>query len=192
VLTLETCEESWSPEAGEGGGTALAVAEQPPRVRYTLEAEETIYAAKADRLAIYHASGDRVVAFVEVVSPGNKHSQVAITQLLDKLATALSRGCHLLILDLHPPGAHDPRGVHAEFWGSHSPCVTADEPLSLAAYCADGVPRAYFEPTRVGATLPDMPLFLTPERYVNVPLEATYMAAWRGVPSRWKRVIEGT
>lgn len=26
--------------------------------------------------------------------------------------------------------------------------------------------------------------------YVNVPLEETYQAAWRGLPKRWKRVLE--
>ena len=36
----------------------------------------------------------------------------------------------------------------------------------------------------------DMPLFLTPERYVNVPLEATYSAAYRGVPKKWKAILE--
>jgi len=35
-----------------------------------------------------------------------------------------------------------------------------------------------------------MPLFLTPERYVNVPLEQTYTSAYRGVPQRWKAVLE--
>jgi hypothetical protein len=38
--------------------------------------------------------------------------------------------------------------------------------------------------------LTDMPLFLTPEHYVNVPVEETYMAAWRGIPERWRRVID--
>jgi hypothetical protein len=42
----------------------------------------------------------------------------------------------------------------------------------------------------IGRTLPDMPLFLTPGHYIYVPLEETYMAAWRGVPQRWRRVIE--
>jgi len=51
---------------------------------------------------------------------------------------------------------------------------------------------AYVEPACVGEVLPDMPLFLTPEHYINVPLENTYMAAWRGVPERWRRVIELT
>jgi hypothetical protein len=190
VLALEECTtwESW-PEQ-DGGSAAVAVAEHPPKVRYTLDAEATIYAAKADRITLYHTSGDRVVAFAEIVSPGNKHSQIAIHQLFDKLALALKQGRHLLVIDLHPPGRHDPDGLHAAFWGT-PPGVTKEQPLSLAAYRADTSPTAYFEPVAVGAVLPDMPLFLTTDHYVNVPLEATYQTAWRGVPRRWKHVIVG-
>jgi len=36
----------------------------------------------------------------------------------------------------------------------------------------------------------DMPLFLKPETYVRVPLEATYRDAYRGVPRRWREVLE--
>ena len=49
---------------------------------------------------------------------------------------------------------------------------------------------AYFEPIAVGQPIPEMPLFLTPEHYINVPLEETYQATWRSVPQRWKREIE--
>jgi hypothetical protein len=129
-----------------------------------------------------------VVAFLEIVSPGNKHSQLAVRQLLEKLANALEQGRHLLVIDLHPPGRHDPDGLHAAFWGT-TPGVTRDQPLSLAAYRADTCPTAYFEPLATGDILPDMPLFLTPDRYINVPLETTYQTAWHGVPQRWKRVI---
>jgi len=191
VLALEEVEDSdgWT-ERGTGGDAGVGVVECPPKVRYTLEAEAAIYAAKADRIALYHTSGDRVVAFVEIISPGNKRSQVAVGQLLDKLASALEQGRHLLVIDLHPPGRHDPDGLHAAFWGT-TPGVTPDQPLSLAAYRADTCPTAYFEPIAAGDALPEMPLFLTPDRYINVPLEATYQAAWRGVPQRWKRVIVG-
>lgn len=191
VLALEEFPgaDGW-PERGPGGGDGVAVAEHPPKVRYTLDAEAAIYAAKADRIALYHTSGDRVVAFLEIVSPGNKRSPFAVRQLLDKLASALEQGRHLLVIDLHPPGRHDPDGLHAAFWGT-TPGVTPDQPLSLAAYRADTCPTAYFEPVAVGNVLPDMPLFLTPDRYVNVPLETTYQTAWRGVPQRWKRVIVG-
>jgi hypothetical protein len=112
-----------------------------------------------------------------------------VNQLVEKLANALQQGRHLLVIDLHPPGKHDPDGLHAAFWGV-TPGVTADQPLSLAAYRADTSPTAYFEPISVGDTLPEMPLFLTPDHYVNVPLEETYQTAWRGVPKRWKRVLE--
>jgi hypothetical protein len=56
----------------------------------------------------------------------------------------------------------------------------------------DRLPRncVAWQPVAVGRTLPDFPLFLTPELYVNVPLDATYQAAWHGVPARWKRVLE--
>ena len=140
VLTLEEYDEPWRHPAGDApSGTALAVAEHPPRVRYTLEAEAILYAARADRIAIHHTSGDRVVAFVEIVSPGNKQSRMAVDQLLSKLANALDRGCHLLVIDLHPPGRHDPDGLHAELWGG-KPCVTPEQPLSLAAYRGAGGP----------------------------------------------------
>ena len=36
-----------------------------------------------------------------------------------------------------------------------------------------------------------MPLFLTPDRYVQVPLEATYQAAWQNVPEFWRDVLTG-
>jgi hypothetical protein len=36
-----------------------------------------------------------------------------------------------------------------------------------------------------------MPLFLCPERCVNVPLEATYQAAYAGMSGFWRDVLEG-
>ena len=64
------------------------------------------------------------------------------------------------------------------------------EPLTLAAYSAGRSSSAYVEPTAVGLELAEMPLFLESEMYVNVPLEETYQAAYRGVPRRWKQVLE--
>ena len=58
------------------------------------------------------------------------------------------------------------------------------------AYHALARKKAYIEPTAVGRELIDMPLFLSPAIYVNVPLEATYRAAWRGVPRKWREVLE--
>ena len=69
--------------------------------------------------------------------------------------------------------------------------VESTKPLTLAGYAAGDPITCYVEPTEVGSKLVPMPLFLDVDHYVNVPLEETYMAAYVGVPSRWKRVIEG-
>ena len=67
-----------------------------------------------------------------------------------------------------------------------------DKPLTLAAYSAGRPTTAYVEPIAEGDALPEMPLFLDPWSYISVPLEPTYQAAWRGVPQRWRRVLETT
>jgi hypothetical protein len=174
---------------------AIAVLEHPPRVKYTEEQEREKYSESADRVAIYHANGVRIIAYIEIVSPGNKHSPMEVDKFIEKCNDALEHGIHLLVIDILPPGKHDPKGIHAALWHfrySESRGVTADEPLALCAYRVDDVPRAYFQPLAVGQPLPDMPVFLTPRHYIiNVPLEQTYIEAYAGVPQRWRRVIEG-
>ncbi len=174
--------------------TPVAVVDAPPVVQYTHTIDQERYAGKATRVAIHHVSDDEVVGFIEIVSPGNKHSEVAMQRFCEKIAEAIRQGVHVMVIDLHAPTLRDPRGVHARFWRDHfgddtAPGVTAEYPLGLSAYRSDLSPTAYFEPTAVGNTLIDMPAFLTPDVYVNVPLEVTYEHAWKGVPKRWKEVI---
>jgi hypothetical protein len=197
VLVLEAIEEEWErvkSSIPEDSG-AVAVAECPPEVTLSVEAEQSIYAAKKNRVAIRHVSDDHVVAYIEIISPGNKQSPNALTDLFEKLSKVLRQQRHLLLIDLFPPGKHDPNGIHPLFWeylyGEHSDGATKARPLTLAAYRARDIVTAYVEPVAIGAPLPQMPLFLDPEWYINVPLEETYQAAYRGVPRRWKRVIEG-
>lgn len=49
----------------------------------------------------------------------------------------------------------------------------------------------YWEHLAVGASLPAMPLFLCPNRYVPVPLDAANRAAYRAMPAFWCKVLEG-
>jgi hypothetical protein len=95
-----------------------------------------------------------------------------------------------LLIDLFPPTRRDPQGLHALIWGDSAPPPPAELPLTLVAYHATPMPDAYVEPTAVGQALIDMPVFLDRDHYVPVPLEATYETAWRGVPQRWKSVLE--
>ncbi|MCC7424157.1 MAG: hypothetical protein IT428_28150 [Planctomycetaceae bacterium] len=162
--------------------------------RGTAEAREIhINPIRRRRLVIRHSSGDRVVAFLEIVSPGNKDGARLLSSFLDKAVAALVGGYHLLVIDLFPPGPHDPNGIHGAIWDSiDGPGYTAppEAPLTLAAYAGSPAFRCYVEPTSVGTPLIEMPLFLSTDHYVNVPLEATYLEAWSGVPERWRRVIE--
>jgi hypothetical protein len=200
VLTLHTdtngndTAHDASPSQPAGNGL-IAVAEYPPKVSLALEAsrDAAFYIAKRRTLVIYHSTGDRIVALIEIVSPGNKHSQHTIAAFLDKAVVALNAGYHLLVIDLFPPARYDPTGINGLIWeylNAEGWKMPTDRQLSLASYCAKVPITAYVEPIAVGMRLTDMPLFLTPEHYVNIPLEETYMFAWQGIPERWRRVIE--
>lgn len=196
VLALQFPGESSNgtitPDDGSGR-QAVALATLAPKVRFQDSTGDEIYARKTRSIVIRRTNGDRVVAVIEFVSPGNKGSRAALRSLVTKAVDYLNAGVHLLILDLFPPTTRDPQGIHPAIWSEfidHPFELPADKKLTLAAYAAGLPKQAFVEPVAVGDQLPDMPLFLTSELYVNVPLEATYAAAWGDVPRRWQQVLE--
>jgi hypothetical protein len=188
VMTLQAPLPSTLP--AEGG---IAVADAPPHVRRKLSLSA---AARAMRrtVTIRHVSGHKVVALLEIVSPANKDRSSHVEDFVAKTITALSQGVHVVLVDLLPPGKHDPQGMHGEVWDrlddEHYE-LPPGEPLTLASYVAEGLPQAYLEHLAVGRTLVEMPLFLDPDRYINLPLETTYQAARRGMPEFWRDVLDG-
>jgi hypothetical protein len=194
VLTLHTGAESREslPLPPATGGTA--VAEAPPQVRRK-QTVEPVALSRRRTLAIRHVSAHRLVALVEILSPANKDREESVSDFAAKAAYVLERGLHLLVVDLFPPGPHDPYGIHGAILGrlkgeDQVYDLPADEPLTLAAYAAAERVDAYLEHVAVGASLPDMPLFVRFDRYISVPLEETYQAAYRGVPQFWRQVLE--
>jgi len=191
VLTLRFDQD---PSTSDDGGM-LALAEAPPAVELAQEAESDLafYLARQRTLVVRHASGDRIVALIEIVSPANKHTQQSLDQFADKVIASLHDGIHVLIVDLFPPTARDQDGIHGYIWhrlmaGSYDAPV--DRPLTLVSYHANGPLTAYVQPIATGDTLQQMPLFLTTGHYINIPLEETYTRSWAGVPQRWRRVID--
>jgi Protein of unknown function (DUF4058) len=185
----ETDHEARRCSDDAGGGVLLA----PPKARPIAETDMEFYRRKQTVVAVRHVSGDRVVAVVEVVSPGNKSTHHALQQFVRKVADFLEKGVHMLILDRLPPGRHDPQGIHGAIWyylTEQADSAPIAKPLTLAAYESDLAVRAYVENVGVGDVLPDMHLFLEPRGCIDVPLEASYQAAWDAVPRRWKDVIE--
>ena len=50
-------------------------------------------------------------------------------------------------------------------------------------------PEAFIEPLRVGAVLPDLPVWLDTDLYVNVPLGLAYRAAWDVCPPDFRHLM---
>ena len=178
--------------ARPGAGGGLAVDLHPPRARFVTRAEAAAYARKANRITVRHPDGD-VVAVVEIVSPGNKDSRLAVHAFARKAVAFLQAGVHLLIVDLFPPGRRDPQGIHKVIWDRFCDepfALPSDKRLTVVAYAAGREIVAYVEPVGVGDPLPDMPLFLTEDRYVPFPLEATYQTAWEQLPPVLRQPLE--
>lgn len=193
VIALKSAQGDAGRNPSKSDG-AVAVAEFPPTVAVTMRPGIKEYALKRRTLTIRHASDDRVVALIEIVSKANKDRESTVRDFADKVISALSQKIHVMIVDVFPPGPHDPTGMHGAIWrqiDDEQPYeMPHDKPLTVASYFADSIPVAYVEPIALGAELPDMPLFLDPDWYIKTPLEPSYELAYRGVPGRWREVIE--
>jgi Protein of unknown function (DUF4058) len=171
----------------------VAVLEAPPRTRRKVV--DTAARTRRKTVVVRHVSGHRMIAIIEIVSPANKDRELHVDQFAAKIETALQHGIHVLLIDVFKPGKHDPHGMHGTVWNrvadeDESDCPPADEPFTLASYVASEPIEAYLEHVAIGMAIPDMPLFLDPDRYINVPLEQTYLAAYRGFPAFWRGVLE--
>ena len=191
VLALHTGEDAVSDESDDGGVSVLVA---PPQVgRKVVASANATYRQLRRTIAVRHVSGHRVVALIEIVSPGNKDRETNVAEFAEKAQAALRAGVHLLVVDLFPFGKHDPHGLHGAIW---EPFDAEDyepppnQPLMQAAYVADQLPEAYLVPFAVGETLTDMPLFLTHRGHIDIPLETTYQAAYQSVPAVWRKVLE--
>lgn len=175
---------------GDPGG--VAVKTSPPTARVVRKFERINYAKRAGRVVIRHGRG-KVVAIIEILSPGNKDSQNAMRTFVEKAADILNQGVNLLVVDLFPPTPRDPQGIHKAIWdqfGEEPFDFLPDQPLTVAAYLGGDLPEAYVESVGLGDPLPSLPIFLTPDYYVPAPLETTYMQAWDVYPDMLKELIE--
>ncbi len=192
VLALQA-PESASGHDVDGGGTGLLIA--PPKVKLTTHGSQEFYTSRQKSVVVHHASDDRIVAVVEVVSPGNKSSQKRLDAFVCKASSLLHQGIHLLIMDLHRSPRRTPEGIHGAIWSDINDDdyrQPKDKPLTFVGYKADnfaGV-TAFIEPVGVGDSLPEMPLYVATDGYILVPLQPTYDRAFAAMPRRWANVLE--
>ena len=190
VLTLQ----AGAPPRANGSPT-VAVLEKPPKAmrKLVLTVEDSLRRARRT-VAIRHVSNHRIVALIEIFSPANKDRPASVEAVRDKAYDVISQGIHLLVVDLFPPGPHDPHGLAGAAWENLGPVEDfppADKPLGLGAFMAAKLPEAYVDAVAVGEPLPGMALFLEVDGCIRAPLEATYLQAYRGVPAYWRAVLEG-
>jgi len=198
VLTLEArsgneFQPTGEAGSGHGDGVGLALESAPPQVQFTATSAVERYSQRRSRIAIRHSSGDRVVAVLEIVSPGNKSSRHALRAFVEKAVQFLDSDVHLLIIDLFPPTPRDPQGIHSAIWSEIEETdfeLPGDRRLTLVAYSSWETKRAFIQPVAVGEPLPDMPLFIEPGRYIPVHLDATYTSAFEAVPARWRAELD--
>lgn len=164
------------------GGVAIAQAK--PKTRFVMPLPIERYARMANRIAIHHDLGN-VVAVIELVSPGNKDRRRSLATFVEKSVNLLFQQVNLLIVDPFPPTRHDPNGIHGaileELTGQEFE-LPADKRLTTAAYQVEPELVSFVETIAVGDPLPDMPVFLNEDQYVNLPLEETYEVTWNVLP----------
>lgn len=201
TLTVGEDEEpGYSTDSAVGTMTAssrtiagIGIDDSPPRVTRHLILDDSFELSERARRIIVRTQGDhRVIAIVEIVSPGNKDHRYRLQTFVEKCIQTIRQGIHVLLIDVLPPGKLDPQGLHNEIWqalGSAHTEFQSELPLTLASYFArPESPEAFVEPTAVGRTLIPMPLFLEYDRYIEVPLDDSYVEAWQGVPEAMRPV----
>jgi hypothetical protein len=160
------------------------VATQPALSEATLTA---IVPSPADLplVGIYSAyDASRLVAVIELVSPGNKDRSEAVSAFVEKVLFLLHDGVHVMVVDvISLPRKPLRRDILARLDQPETE-ATADQ-LWLSSYCSlpARAPKSQLEvrewarAAEVGTTLPGLPLFLRADQlWVNVDLEATYEA----------------
>jgi len=181
-------------ETGEDG-LDVRTLKSLPRTKSALVDESSYlpYLKKQNIVVVRHVPDDEPVAVLLILSRGNKSSRLALQAVLDNVLALVHARIHVLLVDLFPPTSRDPFGVHSALWeeakGIHFE-PPADKPLTLAVYEAGEELGAFGVPIAVGDVLPAMPLLLRQGATVAVPLGETYASTWRGMPHRWREVLE--
>jgi hypothetical protein len=188
TLQLELDAASESPR----GESMTHLVIDDPKLSMSGETEPDFYRRKQNCVAIRHVDDHEVVAVIEFISPATKFSPRAMRTFIEKAAGLLDQQISLLVIDLLPPTPRDPQGIHGAIWTDISGeeyQLPSPTPLTMAAYEADLCTRSYVTHMKVGDKLRDMPLFLQPSKYTEVPLERVYEQAFGSLPQHLQREL---
>lgn len=149
------------------------------------------YARRQQRLSVFDA-GSRLIATVELPEPALKRRRVWLKRFVHRVRGLIRDGVSCAMADLPPARQECPGGVHSLIW---RPWADADFPTypmraSLTVgYRAGAMPEAVVRVAGPADPLPDLPVFLPGGLTVDIPLEATYQAAWADQPEPVRKMI---
>jgi hypothetical protein len=169
-----------------GTGTAAAVW-SPPRPR--IAARVDFARLDSYEICVYrNLGGAELCAAIELVSPSNKDRAGSRRTFAAKYAGYLRHGIGVMIVDIVTARTAN---LHAELFDtlevkSRRPVWRSSTGLYAVAYRAVTVRRsprvqAWPEPLALGEVLPVLPLWLSLELSVPVPLEESYLATCRSL-----------
>ena len=188
VLAIEGRRPRSRTNSETGGGLATLTR---PVTRIVQRSNREIYSVRANRIVVKHHL-KRTTTVIEIMSPGNKDSRAALRDFVEKTIDFVRAGIHVLVVDLFPPTPRDPQGIHQVIWEDMTGedfTLPAGKDRTLVSYDAGAERTAYVEPVGLGDTLPDMPLFLSEDLHVMVPLESTYQATWDASPEEMRIAV---
>lgn len=184
LLTLSFPPSAVKPANGLPGRTApsggLAVATKPPKAMAHLTANPT----RRSTVVVRETGTRRVVALIELASAANKDRPENVAAYAAKAKAALDAMVHVVHLDILPPTKFTPIGLGGAIWtavsGSDYP-FTTDKPLAADSFQAGRVVELYANALAVGDGVPDVPLFLSEEIYIDLPLAVTYAEVFASI-----------
>jgi hypothetical protein len=182
VATFQNDEALGTTTEGGAGGTAVAWAPAQPTLLLDTDAptppeyEVRVY---DERL------GRRLVAAVEIVSPGNRDRPASRDAFVSKCHALLQQDVCVAIVDLVNVGPVNLYAQLAERLGADEPGVAASPiyAVSCRRLTVRGRWRveAWEHELAIGSPLPTLPLWLTDRLSVPLDLEASYEETCRGL-----------
>ena len=187
ILAIES-KDTYRRKNEDRGGTLTL---ERPVTRIVRRSDQAFYADKANRIVIRHHLG-RIVAVIEIVSPGNKDGVKALRDFVEKIASYIDRGIRVVVIDLFPPTKRDPFGIHKAIWDQiveEDFTFPPNTDRVMASYEAGTTKTAFVEPIGVGDTMRDMPLFVEEGIHVWLPLDSTYQTSWNATPEAIREAV---
>ncbi|MBL8794994.1 MAG: DUF4058 family protein [Planctomycetia bacterium] len=181
VATFEHDDALPPPSAADDSGVATTLW-APPEPTVAVETEPPDYDEYEVR--IYDAErGRRLVAAVELVSPGNKDRPEKRNAFVGKCAALLQKGVAVSIVDVVTPRQFNLYAELLQFLGQTDPTLGEPQPHLYAVSCRwrpqdqRMLLQTWSHALALGQPLPTLPLWLTEKRAVPLDLEQSYEQA---------------